>query len=159
MRACVAIGPALPMDKELSHSELLEQVRVAIARQTVVTMSMLGSTFLWERLQQEQPTFDFETALAAVSQRVEALLGQSAMLERGLTRTAGIRRRLRSFLRYCCSKGLLIRQPNHTYQVQPAPFHQEYDHFFWRNPRYCVNELTALEEVLEESTPVALKEA
>ncbi len=159
MRACVAIGPTLPIDKRLSRSELLEQVRVAIALQTVVTMSMLGSAFLWERLQQEQPAFDFETALAAVSQRVEALSRQSAMLEHGLTRPAGIRKRLRSFLRYCCNKGLLIRQPDHTYQVQSAPFHQEYDHFFWRNPRYCVNELTALEAVLAESMPVALKKA
>jgi hypothetical protein len=159
MRACVAIGPALPIRKGLARSELLEQVRVAIALQTVVTMSLLGSTFLWERLQQEQPTFDFETALAAVSQRVETLLGQSAMLERGLTRPAGIRKRLRSFLRYSCSKGLLIRQPDHTYQAQLAPFHQEYDHFFWRNPRYCVNELAALEAALAESVPVVLKKA
>lgn len=155
MRACVAIGPALPIRKGLARAELLEQVRVAIALQTVVTMSMLGSTFLWERLQQDQPTFDFETALAAVSQRVEALLRQSAMLERGLKRPAGIRKRLRSFLRYSCNKGLLIRQADHTYQVQLAPFHQEYDHFFWRNPRYCVNELAALEAALAESVVLA----
>jgi len=159
MRACVAIGPTLPIRQGLSRAELLEQVRVAIALQTVVTMSMLGSTFLWERLQQEQPTFDFETALAAVSQRVEALSQQSALLEQGLTRPAGIRKRLRRFLRYCCKKGLLTRQPDHTYQAQSAPFHQEYDHFFWRNPRYCVNELTALEAALAERVPDALKDA
>ncbi|HEY7123646.1 MAG TPA: hypothetical protein VH540_06805 [Ktedonobacterales bacterium] len=159
MRACVAIGPALPIGKGLPHSELLEQVRVAIALQTVVTMSMLGSTFLWERLQQEQPTFDFETALAAVSRRVEALLRQSALLERGLMRPASIRKRLRSFLRYCCNKGLLIRQPDHTYRVQAAPFRQEYDHFFWRNPRYCVNELAALEAALIERTPDTLQKS
>ena len=151
MRACVAIGPSLPIRKGLSRSELLEQVRVAIALQTVVTMSMLGSTFLWERLQQEQPTFDFETALSAVSQRVKVLLRQSAMLEKGLMRPAGIRKRLRSFLRYSCKKGLLIRQADHTYRVQLTPFHQEYDHFFWRNPSYCVNELAALEAALAES--------
>jgi hypothetical protein len=157
MRACVAIGPTLPIHRGLARAELLEQVRVAIALQTVVTMSMLGSTFLWERLPQEQATFDFETALAAISQRVEALLRQSALLERGLKRPAGIRKRLRSFLRYSCKKGLLIRQPDHTYRVQSAPFHQEYDHFFWRNPRYCVNELAALEAELGESGPGALK--
>lgn len=155
MRACVAIGPALPIRKGLARAELLEQVRVAIALQTVVTMSMLGSTFLWEWLQQDQPTFDFETALAAISQRVEALLQQSAMLERGLKRPAGIRKRLRSFLRYSCNKGLLIRQADHTYRVQLAPFHQEYDHFFWRTPRYCVNELAALEAALAESVVLA----
>ncbi len=157
MRACVAIGPALSIHKSMPRSELLEQVRVAIALQTVVTMSMLGSAFLWERLQQEQPTFDFQTALAAVSQRVETLSQQSALLERGLTRPAGIHRRLRSFLRYCCKQGLLTRQPDHTYRVQSSPFHQEYDHFFWRNPRYCVNELTALEAALAEGVPAALK--
>jgi hypothetical protein len=159
MRACIAIGPALPNTASLSRSELLEQVRVAIALQTVVTMSMLGSTFLWERLQQEQPAFDFETALDAVCERVEALARQSALLERGLTHPAGIRKRLRSFLRYSCKKGLLTRQPNHTYQVQSAPFHQEYDHFFWRNPRYCVNELAALEAALAEHVPGVLKKA
>jgi 1-acyl-sn-glycerol-3-phosphate acyltransferase len=157
MRACVAIGPALPIRKGLSRAELLEQVRVAIALQTVVTMSMLGSTFLWERLQQEQPAFDFETALSAILQRVEALSRQSALLERGLKRPAEIRKRLRSFLRYSYKKGLLIRQPDHNYQVQSAPFQQEYDHFFWRNPRYCVNELAALEAALVESGPGALK--
>lgn len=151
MRACVAIGPALPIDKSLPRSELLEQVRVAIALQTVVTMSMLGGTFLWERLQQEQPAFDFETALSAVSQRIGALARQSALLEHRLTRPASIHKRLRSFLRYCCKKGLLTRQPNNTYLVQATPFHQEYDHFFWRNPRYCVNELAALEAALAES--------
>jgi 1-acyl-sn-glycerol-3-phosphate acyltransferase len=159
MRACVAIGPDLPIGKSLPRSELLEQVRVAIALQTVVTMSILGSTFLWERLQQEQPTFDFETALAAVSQRVEALLQQSAMLEQGLIRPAGIRKRLHSFLRYCCNKGLLTQETDHTYRVQSAPFHQEYDHFFWRNPRYCVNELAALEAALAEGIPSELKKA
>ncbi len=156
MRACVAIGPALPISKGFSRAELLEQVRVAIALQTVVTMSMLGSTFLWERLQQEQPTFDFDTALASVSQRVEALLRQSALLEQGLARSAGIRKRLRSFLRYGCNKGLLTLQPDHTYRIQLAPFLQEYDHFFWRNPRYCVNELAGLEAALVEGVAGAL---
>ncbi len=156
MRACVAIGSALPISKSLPRADLLEQVRVAIALQTVVTMSMLGSTFLWERLQQEQPIFDFETALAAISQRIEALLRQSARLEQGLLRPASIRKRLRSFLRYSCHKGLLIRQPNHTYLVQSAPFHQEYDHFFWRNPRYCVSELAALEAALSAREPGTL---
>ena len=159
MRACAAIGPALTIRKSLSRAELLEQIRVAIAMQTVVTMSMLGSTFLWERLQQEQSTFDFETALAFVSQRLEALSRQSAMLEQGLTHPTGIHKRLRSFLRYSCNKGLLTRQPDHTYRVQSVPFHQEYDHFFWRNPRYCVNELAALEAALTESMPGVLKKA
>ena len=52
-------------------------------------------------------------------------------------------------------RGLLSRQPDHTYQVQLAPFHQEYDHFFWRNPRYCVNELAALEAALAENVVLA----
>jgi cell division protein FtsB len=159
MRVCVGIGPAIPIHKSQPRSELLEQVRVAIALQTVVTMSMLGSTFLWERLQQEQQTFNFETALITISQRVEALSRQSALLEQGLTRQDSIRRRLRSFLHYCCKKGVLTRQPDHTYRVQVAPFYQEYDHFFWRNPRYCVNELAALEAALAESAPGVLKKA
>ncbi|HEU5368236.1 MAG TPA: hypothetical protein VFU69_07220 [Ktedonobacterales bacterium] len=96
-------------------------------------------------------------ALAAVSQRIETLLQQSALLEQGLTRPVGIHKRLRSFLRYCCKQGLLTRQPGHTYRVQSSPFHQEYDHFFWRNPRYRVNELTALGTALAEGVPAALK--
>src|SRR5579871_354680 len=160
MRVCVAIGPAIRLPKSQSRSELLEQVRTAIALQTVVTMSMLGSAFLWERLQQDQSAFDFETALTAVSQRLDALSRQSALLEQGLTRPNGVRKRLRSFLRYCCKKGLLTRQPDHTYQVQSAPFRQEYfDHFFWRHPRYCANELASLEAALAESAPGVLKKA
>ncbi len=158
MRACVAIGPALPIRRGLPSSELLEQVRIAINLQTVVTMSMVGTAFLRERIQQEQMTFDFETALAAVTQRIEALAQQSALLESGLKRPATIRKRLRSFLRYCCQKKLVIRQPDHTYQVQLAPFLQEEypNHVFWRNPNYCFNELAALEEALAEIKQDAL---
>jgi hypothetical protein len=160
MRVCVAIGPDIPMHRGQPRSEVLEQVKTAVALQTVVTMSMLGSAFLWERIQQDQPDFDFETALAAVSQRLNTLLQQSTLVERGLTRPEGIRKRLRSFLRYCCKEGLLIRQPDHTYHVQAAPFHQEYfDHFFWRHPRYCANELASLETAMAETASGALKTA
>jgi hypothetical protein len=159
MRACVAIGPAVPVGTGASRAEVVEQVRIAITRETVVTMSMLGSAFLWERLKQEQPNFDFKTALDAITLRFQTLSQHSALFEQGLTRPKGIEKRLRSFLRYCCDKKLLIRQPNNTYQAQMEPFQKEYDHFFWRNPIYCVNELTALEEALAETEPGTLNEA
>ncbi|HEY7126383.1 MAG TPA: hypothetical protein VH540_20750 [Ktedonobacterales bacterium] len=147
-RACICIGPPLTALAGLARAELSERIRSAITRQTVVTMSMLGSSFLWERLQQGQPVFDAKTAYSALAQKMQTLAMQPVILEHGLLRANGLRKRLRGFLRYGCRAGLLIAGAGSTYQINPTPFQGQHDTFFWRNPRYCVNELAALEETL-----------
>ncbi len=147
-RVCISIGAPLAGLAGLAQAEHSERIRTAIARQTVVTMSMLGSRFLWERLQQGQPAFDFKTAYSALAQNMRTLTVQPVILEQGLLRSGGLEKRLRSFLRYACRTGLLIAGPDHTYQINPAPFQGQHPTFFWRNPRYCVNELEALEAAL-----------
>jgi 1-acyl-sn-glycerol-3-phosphate acyltransferase len=147
-RACISIGEPLEGLAGLERAELGERVKTAIARQTVVTMSMLGSRFLWDRLQQGQPSFEEKTAYSALARKMQTLAAQPVILEQGLLRPGGLHKRLRSFLRYGCRVGLLTSGPDHTYQINPAPFQRQHTTFFWRNPRYCVNELAALEAAL-----------
>ncbi len=172
MRACISIGPPLKGLANLERGDLGKTVMAAISSQTVVTMSMLGSRFLWERLQQGQPVFTFESAYTALAQNMRMLAEQGAALERGLRDARQMKQRLRAFLAYGARHGLLSRQPNsafgggrlrepgsrilacgwraRAYLVQPAPFQQERDSFYWLNPRYSVNELAALEASLAQ---------
>ncbi|HEY7346926.1 MAG TPA: hypothetical protein VH599_01310 [Ktedonobacterales bacterium] len=174
MRACISVGPPLirlerasdQREREgrrpapssdpgrrladLERKALGQAVITAITGQTVVTMSMLGSRFLLERLQQEPPTFSFEMAHAALAQNVQLLAAQGIRLERGLGEPRQRGRRLRAFLAYGLRHGLLTRQPDQTYRVNPAPFQQQRETFFWLNPRYSANELAALEGALAQ---------
>jgi hypothetical protein len=137
-----------------------QAVITAITGLTVVTMTMLGSRFLWERLQQNQPLFTFESAWAAVAQNMLMLAEQGATLERGLRDTRQMKRRFRAFLAYGLRHGLLSFQPDRasgggrastrTYRVNLASFQQRRDGYFWLNPRYAVNELMALEVALAQ---------
>jgi 1-acyl-sn-glycerol-3-phosphate acyltransferase len=148
MRACVSVGPPLEGLAGLARAEVGQRVMAAITRQTVATMSMIGSRFLWNRLQAGQPTFDLHTASSAVAQDVQLLTERGALIERGLRDEHQMRKRLRAFLAYSLRHGLISRTPNEAYQINPAPFQQQRDTFFWLNPRYCVNELVALEDAL-----------
>lgn len=156
-RLCIAVGPPLESEDHASAapahataSERSRRVLNGIARQTVVTMSQLGSRFLWNRLQANQPNFDLKEALAAVAQDAQTLAGQAAHLERGLLDEATRRRRLRAFLAYAVQHGLLSKSSRNNYHIISAPFQQWHSNFFWLNPRYCVNELEALEAALAE---------
>ncbi len=156
-RVCIAVGPPLELEQAGASSPTLEtasersrRVLNGIARQTVVTMSQLGSRFLWNRLQAGQPVFDQKEALAAVAQDVQLLDGQAAHIERGLLDEAKRQQRLRAFLAYAVRHGLLSRASRSSYQINAAPFQQWHTTFFWLNPRYCVNELEALEAALAE---------
>ena len=150
MRACISVGPPLAGLEQLERRNLGKAVMMAITGQTVVTMSMLGSRFLWERLQQEQPVFTFEAAWAALARNVQLFAKQGAILEPGLRDARQARRRLRAFLAYGLRHGLFNRQPDRAraYRVNPAPFQQQRESFFWLNPRYSINELAALESAL-----------
>ncbi|HLW02189.1 MAG TPA: hypothetical protein VKT82_26275 [Ktedonobacterales bacterium] len=157
-RACLSIGAPLERQPDLNRADLGQTVTTAISGQTVVTMTMLGSRFLWERLQQGEPAFTFESAWAAVAQKMLVLAEQGATLERGLRETRQMERRFRAFLAYGLRHGLLTRQPGRasgsgrtrTYLIHPAPFQQWRVDFFWLNPRYAVNELLALEAALAQ---------
>ena len=146
-RVCIAVGPPLELE---TASERSRRVLDGIARQTVVTMSQVGNRFLWNRLQAGQPTFDLKDALAVVAQDVQLLAGQAVHIERGLLDVAKRQQRLRAFLAYAVRHGLLSRVSRSSYQINPAPFQQWHSAFFWLNPRYCVNELEALEAALGE---------
>ncbi len=150
MRACISVGPPLEGLAKLERTEQGKAVTAAIAGQTVVTMSMLGSRFLWERLQQQPPLFTFEAALAALAQNVRMLTERGAILERGLRDARQMQRRLRAFLAYGLRHGLLSRQPGGFYAINAAPFQEQRDSFYWLNPRYCINELAALEAALAQ---------
>jgi 1-acyl-sn-glycerol-3-phosphate acyltransferase len=150
LRACISIGPPLEGLAQLERADLSKTVIAAMTGQAVVTMSMLGSRFLWERLQQDQPVFTFEAAWAVLAQNVQWLATQGVTLEQGLRDARRMRRRLRAFLAYGLRHGLLSRQPDGAYHVHPAPFQQQRESFFWLNPRYSVNELLALEAALAQ---------
>jgi hypothetical protein len=157
IRVCIAVGPPLELEKAGTSPSALEtaserhqRILNGIAQQTVVTMSQVGSRFLWNRLQADQPVFDLKEALAAVAQDVQSLAGQAAHIERGLLDEARRQKRLRAFLTYAVQHGLLRRVSRSSYQINPAPFQQRHSTFFWLNPRYCVNELEALEIALAE---------
>jgi hypothetical protein len=150
MRACLSVGPALEGLADLERGDLGQAVIAAISAQTVATMSMLGSHFLWECLQQDLPVFTFEAAWARLAQNMRRLTEQGVTLERGLREARRARRRLRAFLAYGLRHGLLSRQPDGAYRVNPAPFQQQRASFFWLNPRYPVNELLALEAALAQ---------
>lgn len=152
MRACLSVGA--PLDgarlRSLERAELGRVVIAALMGQAVVTMSMLGSRFLWERWQSGQPVFTFEAAWSTLAQNMLKLARQGATLEQGLRDVRRRQRRLRAFLAYGLRHGLLTRQPDGAYRVNPAPFQQERVGYFWLNPRYCVNELAALEAALAQ---------
>jgi hypothetical protein len=157
IRICIAVGPPLELEQAGASPPTLETARErsrrvlnSIARQTVVTMSQVGSRFLWNRLQAGQPLFDLKEALAAVAQDVQSLAGQAARIERCLLDEAKRQQRLRAFLAYAVQHGLLSRVSRSSYQINPAPFQQWHSTFFWLNPRYCVNELEVLKGALAE---------
>jgi hypothetical protein len=147
IRVCIAVGPPLELE---TVSERSRQVLDSIARQTVVTMSQIGSRFLWNRLQAGQPAFDLKDALAIVAHDVQLLAGQAVHIERGLLDEIKRQRRLRDFLAYAVRHGILSQVSRSSYQIDPAPFRQWHSAFFWLNPRYCVNELEALQAALVE---------
>ena len=157
IRVCIAAGPPLELEEHestmpatVSASERSRRVLNGIARQTVVTMSQVGSRFLWNRLQAGQPIFDLKDALAVVAQDVQLLAGQAVHIERGLLDETKQQQRLRAFLAYAVQHGILSQVSRSSYQINPAPFQQWHSAFFWLNPRYCVNELEALEAALGE---------
>ncbi len=151
MRACLSLGAPLQGLEALDRASLGKAVIAAISGLTVVTMTTLGSRFLWERLQQGEPVFTFESAWAAVAQNMLVLAEQGATLERGLRDPRRAQRRLRAFLAYGLRHGLLSRQPDCAYLIHPAPFQQPWRaDFFWLHPRYAINELLALEAALAQ---------
>lgn len=156
-RTCIAIGPPLEGLATLPRARVHKQVSAAITHQTVVTMSQLGSRFLWNRLQSGNPTFEQKEALSVVAQNVQFLAGQAALIERGLLDEKHLRQRLRAFLAYCVRRGLLRHISRSLYTINPAPFQVWPQNFAWLNPRYCVNELASLEAALvaQERSQVA----
>lgn len=154
MIVCVGVGPALEGLQGLEQAELSERVAPAMIRQTVVTMSQLGSARLLSRLAEQRLEFDPQEDLPILAAHLRRLSDLGAIIQRDLLSERGLRERLRAFLSYCQKHGLLLREENGGYRIAAEAITGTRSSTFWENPvRYSANELAALEEVLQP--PVA----
>ena len=148
MTACLAIGPELNDLRSLERGEQARQVARALALQTTVTMSQLGSKRLLAHLQSQAYLFDPETEARLLQAEVRRLARLGAWVQRDLLTVSGLRRRLRSFIAYAEAQGLLMPDEEGGYLVSAKPTKNASSRY-WENPvRYCANELEALEAAL-----------
>jgi hypothetical protein len=150
MIACVGIGPTLEGLPGLEQTELAARVAPAIVRQTVVTMSQLGSARLMDHLAAQRLHFAPEEELPILDAQVRRLADLGAIIQRDLRTRRGLRRRLSAFLGYCQKHRLLFPDKNGGYVIAAEAITGTRSSTFWENPvRYSANELRALEEVLQ----------
>ena len=156
MIACLAVGPELTGLRDLDRPELARQVSLALARQTVVTMSQLGSTRLLAHLAEQRFEFDPEAEVRILSAEVRRLRALGAWVQRDLLSEQGLRRRLRAFIAYTEARGLLIADQSGDYLIHARAITSPRTSRYWENPvRYCANELAALEAALQPQAPPA----
>jgi 1-acyl-sn-glycerol-3-phosphate acyltransferase len=152
MIACLAVGPELKGLRDLDRAELSQRVSPALARQTTVTMSQLGSARLLAHLAEQHPLFQPEKELPILAAETRRLASLGAWVQRDLLTERGLRRRLRAFLAYAVKQQLLIPQHDGSYLIAASKLQGIRSSTFWENPvRYCANELSALEEALSLS--------
>ncbi len=153
---CVGIGPALEGLRGLEQAELSARVAPAMVRQTVVTMSQLGSARLMAHLADERPEFDPQEELPILAARVCRLADLGAIIQRDLRSERGLLKRLRAFLGYCEKHRLLLPNKNGGYVIAAEAITGIKSSAFWENPvRYSANELAALEEALQPAATPA----
>jgi 1-acyl-sn-glycerol-3-phosphate acyltransferase len=150
MLVCMGVGPALEGLRGLEQSELAARVAPAMVRQTVVTMSQLGSARLMEQLSEQCLEFDPQAEAPRIAAHARRLADLGAWVQRDLLTEHGLRRRLRAFLSFCQKRRLLLPEKNGGYHIAVEAILGTRSSTFWENPaRYCTNELTALEEALQ----------
>jgi hypothetical protein len=150
MIACLAVGPALSGLRGLDRKELAERVAPALARQTVVTMSMLGSARLLAHLNNQQFRFDPEVEASILLAKARQLAASGAWVQRDLLHQRGLRRRLRNFIAYARAHQVLVPDTDGAYLICAKTIQSARSSRYWENPvRYCANELAALEAVLQ----------
>ncbi len=154
MTACIGVGPELAGLRDLDRAEQARRVATAIARQTVVTMSMLGSARLLALLAEEREHFDPQAEVPRLAAEARNLASQGAWVQRDLLSERGLRQRLSSFLAYAVKHGLLIPAGKGMYHIVSQPILHTRSSTFWENPvRYAANELAALQSALQEASP------
>jgi hypothetical protein len=149
MIACLAVGPELIGLRALERSAQTLQVTQALARQTTVTMSQLGSARLLALLEEQCLQFDPQTEAPMLLAQARRLAAQGAWVQRDLLTERGLRRRLRDFLAYAERQQLLLADDENGYLIN-AKAAQRGSSRYWENPvRYCANELATLEAALQ----------
>jgi hypothetical protein len=156
MIACLAVGPELVGLRDLERSEQARQVAQALARQTTVTMSQLGSTRLLAHLEEQCYAFDPEAEVPLLLAEARRLADQGAWVQRDLLTEPGLRRRLRAFIAYAQAHDLLVADEQGGYLVSASTITSARSSRYWENPvRYCANELAALKAALQPQTAVS----
>jgi hypothetical protein len=153
MITCLGVGPALEGLHGLEQAELSTRVTSAMTRQTVVTMSQLGSARLMAHLAEQRLDFDPQAELPILAASARRLADLGAWVQRDLLTERGLRQRLRAFLGYCQKHRLLFPEQHGGYRIAAEAITSTRSSTFWENPvRYSANELAALEEVLQPPT-------
>jgi hypothetical protein len=151
---CLGVGPALEGLRGLEQAELSARVAPAMVRQTVVTMTQLGSARLMAHLAEQRLEFAPEEEAPLIAAHARRLTDLGAWVQRDLLTKRGLRRRLRAFLSYCQKRRLLLPDKNGGYRINAEAITGTRSSTFWENPaRYSANELAALEEMLQKYTP------
>jgi hypothetical protein len=149
MIACLAVGPELREARYPDRAEQAREVGQALALQTVVTMSQLGSRCLLACLENQTGLFTPQAEAPRLLAQARRLARQGAWVQRDLLTARGLRRRLRAFVAYARAQRLLILREKGVYLVSPQPLKSSSSRY-WENPvRYCANELAALEAALQ----------
>ncbi len=147
-RVCLGVGPALEGLRELDQAALSARVAPAMTRQTVVTMTQLGSARLMAHLAEQRLEFDPEAEAPLIAAHARCLAELGAWVQRDLLSERGLRQRLRAFLGYCQKRRLLLPDKNGGYRINAEAITGTRSSTFWENPaRYSANELAALEEM------------
>jgi len=153
MIVCLGVGPELTGLRELDRAELSRRIAPALARQTIVTMSQLGSKRLLAHLASQQFHFDPEAEAGIMLAEVRRLTDLGAWVQRDLLTEQGLRRRLRGFIAYAEAHHLLVPDQTGAYLVSAKTINSR-SRRYWENPaRYCANELAALEAALQSIVP------
>ncbi len=154
MIACLAVGPELSGLRDLDRAEVTRRVAWALARQTTVTMSQLGSARLLAHLEEQRYQFDPEAEAPLLLAEARRLAEQGAWVQRDLLTEPGLRRRLRAFISYAQAHHLLVPNQGGGYLVSARTIKSAHSSRYWENPvRYCANELAALKAALQQQEP------
>ncbi len=149
MIVCLAVGPELRGLRDVDRPAQTLQVAQALARQTTVTMSQLGSARLLALLEEQRGYFNPEVEAPIMLAEARRLADLGAWVQRDLLTERGLRRRLRAFVAYAEHQRLLVADQEHGYLIA-ADALKSSSARYWENPaRYCANELAALEAALQ----------
>jgi hypothetical protein len=143
----VSIGNELTDIKGLKKVELEELVQERIVTLGIVTISQLGSEFLLNMLSSNYARFNEQEFVEAISRRVEEIKLLNINLDKRLYSIDSIKKRIRSFLRYCVNKGILEKESNGRFVINMRQTNSLISNDFNEYPvQHSDNELKSLLE-------------